>query len=528
VREHIAICEICGGRSRTLQTPYQIIASLGNEPVPYVPDLRDSVQSRLAHSRTTRRIYRMAGALTHGGGLAALIVVGAIALVGFLLIGIISTSAENLSSSTNQLTNVPAAAAQGVLLAETDKLVTVTAANGVQWKVAEVIAVNERNGSVLRSLPSSNGPLHPSTPNQLPVATGTSPNGQSVYEVTSPNAHHQQALVAFNSSHGTVLFATLLTLPGNVALTANDSADTLAVAPDGSVVYVGLGLAQPTSPGGVRVLVYSATNGALVRTLSPDFAASHIPMPPQAGSLPTSAFPYITPYTPDLSGYDVTLGSGGKLVVSADGQWLFDEELLSQNATFEYAIVRRFSTQTGGTAQELAIAGDFHISQLAVTGPGAAQQQLYLVQSGAESTGGAESTLYVLDPGASGPTQIGLINLGGLQTPPGTVFSGTVTLAPTDGTQLYATQNIYADSGAISDQDLWLLDTQSMTEEAQLMDTDAADSVLANPAGSYSGAPFILRSGQVFLAPYSLQGTVVPWLSLSDGHPIIALLAVAQ
>ena len=51
VREHIAVCEICGERSRALQTPYQVIASLGNQPVPYVPDLRDKVRVRLRHTR---------------------------------------------------------------------------------------------------------------------------------------------------------------------------------------------------------------------------------------------------------------------------------------------------------------------------------------------------------------------------------------------------------------------------------------------------------------------------------------------
>src|SRR5215469_8702925 len=96
VREHIAVCEICGGRSRALQTPYDVIASLGNEPVPYVPDLRDSVQSRLSRGRTSRRIYRVIARMGRGGALAALCVIVALVVVGFLLFGIISASAENL------------------------------------------------------------------------------------------------------------------------------------------------------------------------------------------------------------------------------------------------------------------------------------------------------------------------------------------------------------------------------------------------------------------------------------------------
>jgi hypothetical protein len=518
VREHIAICEICGVRSRALQTPYQVIASLGNEPVPYVPDLRDSVQLRLSHGRTPRRVFRVIGGLGRGGGLAAVCVIGALALVGFLLFGIISASAENLSPSSNQLSGVPAAASHGVLLAETDKLVTVTGPGGQQWRVAEVIAVDERNGSVLHSLPSSNGPLHPSEPNQLPVATQTSPDGHTVYEVTAPNAHGQQALVAFDSSSGNVLFVTVLALPGQVGLPAHELADTLAVAPDGSKLYVGLGLAQPAADS-VRVLVFATATGKLDQTLAPTFNAATIPMPPPPGSLPASAFPGSIPYL-NASGFSVTLGGGGRLVVSANGHWLFDEELLSQKGSAQYVVVRRFSSSTGKTTQELAIQGDFQISQLAITNPAAKVPQLYLIK------GGSESIVYVLDPSFRGPTQIGLIDLGGLVAPDGTKFSGTVTLGPTDGTQLYATENISADSGAISSQNLWLLDTTNMSVEAQLLGADAANGVLANPQGGYSGAPFLLRSGEVLLAPDSLQGTVAPWLSLSDGHPIIALLSV--
>jgi hypothetical protein len=110
----------------------------------------------------------------------------------------------------------------------------------------------------------------------------------------------------------------------------------------------------------------------------------------------------------------------------------------------------------------------------------------------------------------------------------GTVFSGTVSLGPTNGTQLYATQNVSADNGSITGQDLWLLDTQAMTVEAHLLDNSAAAGVLPNPANDYSAAPFILRNGEVLLAPDSLQGEIVPWLSLSDGHDIIALLAVSN
>jgi hypothetical protein len=283
-------------------------------------------------------------------------------------------------------------------------------------------------------------------------------------------------------------------------------------------VYVGLGLAQPAS-GGVRVLVYSTPNGMLTGTLSPGFDGNQVPMPPPPGSLPVSVFPNALPHL-DATGKSVTLGAGGKLVISADGQWLFDEELLSQGGSFQYAVVRRFSTGSGVTAAELAISGDFHISQLAMTGTDAQQQQLYLIRSS------PDATVYVLDSSDTGPTETGLIDLGGVEAPSGVVFGGSVTLAPTDGTQLYATQNVSAEGGSLTGKDLWLVDTRGMTVEAYLLDNNAADSVLANPANSYTAAPYLLRNGEVLLTPDSLQGAVVPWLSLSDGHPITALLGV--
>src|SRR5579885_3608596 len=158
VREHIAVCETCGARSKALRTPYQVLASLGNEPVSHVPDLRDSVRARLGR--------RIASTMGRGGVLSALSVIAAVVLVGFLIFGIFSASAQNLAPSSNQFNGVPAAAAHGLLLAETDKLATVTASDGSQWQVAEVIAVNEQNGSVVHSLPSSPGLLHPSHPDQ--------------------------------------------------------------------------------------------------------------------------------------------------------------------------------------------------------------------------------------------------------------------------------------------------------------------------------------------------------------------------
>src|SRR5690349_19463753 len=51
VREHIAVCETCGARSQALRAPYELLSSLGHEPVATVPDLRDTVRKRAGRGR---------------------------------------------------------------------------------------------------------------------------------------------------------------------------------------------------------------------------------------------------------------------------------------------------------------------------------------------------------------------------------------------------------------------------------------------------------------------------------------------
>src|SRR5262245_45560515 len=66
VREHIVVCETCGARSRALQAPYDLLTSLGNEPVHYVPDLRDMVRLRVGSRRFFRSVSEAVGTLRRG------------------------------------------------------------------------------------------------------------------------------------------------------------------------------------------------------------------------------------------------------------------------------------------------------------------------------------------------------------------------------------------------------------------------------------------------------------------------------
>src|SRR5215472_10232755 len=67
VREHIAVCESCGSRSQALHQPYELLASLGSEPVPFVPDLRDTVRTQVRHKWLYWRALRVFGIVGRGG-----------------------------------------------------------------------------------------------------------------------------------------------------------------------------------------------------------------------------------------------------------------------------------------------------------------------------------------------------------------------------------------------------------------------------------------------------------------------------
>src|SRR5579863_10214209 len=55
VREHVAVCDICGARAQSLRAPYELIGSLGSAPAPNVPDLRESVRLKVHSMRFISR-----------------------------------------------------------------------------------------------------------------------------------------------------------------------------------------------------------------------------------------------------------------------------------------------------------------------------------------------------------------------------------------------------------------------------------------------------------------------------------------
>lgn len=515
VQEHMAVCALCGTRAQTLRQPYDLLAKLGGEPVPYVPDLRESVYHLSRSRRALRAITRVTLALGRGGTLALTGISGLLLLVLLVaLVVILPARAQLAGRSTNGLSSVAAAGASGVLYAETEKIVPVIDAQGHQWQSAEVIAVSEHTGGVLRSMPQSSQAIHTGNANELPVAVALANANQEVVQLTAPKSDGTQALIAFDAQTGAVKVIVPIAVPGGAS---TPRADALAVSPDGKYAYVGLDTTKPAHDG-MRVLVVNLTTGKPSKTLAPAFSGT-IPMPPPPGSLPSSAFPSVIPHL-EAGGYSAALGLGGALVISPDGKWLFDSLALTGPKGEHYLVVRRFDAATGKLAQELGLQGDFTMAQMAAS-PDPHSAEVYIAQSS------PNAELNVLSADTAGPILIGQVPLGGPLAPENATFTGTLQILPNaDGTRVFVGQDIQQTNGPAVGHDLWDVDTQGMGLLVHRTDGAAAGVGLLNGAGTTAKNTFILRQGEIDLISADLSKNPVPWLRLSDGHSVVALLGI--
>lgn len=517
VREHIAVCEICGGRSQALRAPYELLSSLGNEPVPYVPDLRDTVRTHVQSYHWVKELARFTARLGRGSTIVVTSVLGLIVLAVVLAGAILYPAFAGVTSrSQNGLTRVPAAAPGGVLYAETNKLISVTDSAGKTWQVAEVIAVNQRDSAVARSMPTANGALQIAKQEQLPPALAA--GGDIIAEVTAPDGAGQQALVAIDASTGEIRSFTALAEAGQQKLASGLRASALVLSPDGAFAYVGLS-ASDASASGVRVLVVDTRSGGIVHQLSPGFMTT-IPTPPPPGGLPPSAFPQSVPYV-YASDQRPTLALGGALAISPDGAWLFDVLSVKDISEKQYAVVRRFDTASGTVAQELGLAARLNLAQLTAN-TNATLPQIFLV------TGTPDAEVYVLDGSTQGPILEAEIPLGGPALPGNARFSGVLSLsAEADGTHLLVTQDGYDPVSAISGHDLWVVDTTGMVISAHRSTSGTAGGILANTVAGPDVKTFVLQDGQINLLDATSLVGAGAWLHLSDGQSVLQLLGTS-
>jgi anti-sigma factor RsiW len=514
VREHLVFCETCSARSRALRSPYELLSSLGSEPVPYVADLRDSVRVRVRSRRAIHELARFTARLGRGGaitltGILGLAVIGVFLAVAFLFPAIAGVTTR----SQNALTHVPAAAPGGILYAETNKLIPVTDPAGKTWQAAEIIAVDQRTGVVLHSLPASGGTLHVAQPDQLPVAIQMA--GKTVVEVTAPGQDGRQALIVFDATTGHIRAITPLTLPDGRALPQKVTGASLAIAPDHTVAYVGLDTPNPRS-GGASVLVVSLANGKITGALTPGYNIS-VPLPPPPGSLPISAFPSTIPYL-DVSAMSVTSGLHGALALSPNGQWLFNVLSLTSPTQQHYALIRRFDATTGSLIQELALPGDFSLARLLISSSND-MPEIYLV------TGSPDAHCYILDASENGPTLVGDVPLGGPISLPGTEFTGSIYLTlSASGDRLYIAQDATSDDGQITGHDVWVVDVRGFALTVHHSASTSVGMVLPNGSTAKGARAFSLRSGVVSLTDSELTGAMTPWLQLNDGKSVVQLI----
>lgn len=514
VREHIAICETCGAHAASLRTPYNLLSALGAAPVPYVPDLRETIRVKTATEARWRIPLRTLGAMSRFGLLALAMGAVLVGLVAFLLRGgLQNIGAFDTSRTTNALTKVLPAAPSGVIFAETNKTLTVGSGIGQSWTVAEVIVADQHTGKVLRSLPKSNTRLSIGSTSSEPVAIVT--DGVTIYELTAPQTLGGQALVAINASTGATRFITPISGVKGKALPSGAQAQSLILSPDGQTLYIGIG-GSDSQLLAVRAVAISATAGKVTMEYGPATVTS-APGPAPASSLPASAFPSQTP-TIDLSHMTFTVAAQGAVVMSPDGQWLFDALVASNAQGPQYLVIRRFSVGTGQTAQALALTGQYHGARLSASRTSGVPQ-LYLV------AGSPGAAVLVMDTTATGPTLLGDIALGGPAVSNGTILDDSLSLSPTvSGGRLYVSEDTNSADGVVTAHERWLVDTQGMSVLASDSEVTPVGSLMANSSTSQSAKVLALVNGQIEINAPDFSGYWTPWLKSSDNGVVIQLI----
>lgn len=515
VREHIATCETCGAHAANLRTPYNLLSALGAAPVPYVPDLRDKVRAQAVKDERWLRPLRALGSMSRFTLLAVALGAVLVGLVAFVLRGgLDSIGAFTSARTVNSVTHTIPAAPTGILLAETNKTLTLGTGFGQTWPVAEVVVADQQTSHVLRSLPASNAPLTTGNASTLPIDIVT--DGHTVYELTSVQTGGRQAVVAITVANGATRFITTVSAPEGKTLPDGAVARSIALSADGQTIYLGLG----SSDGklfSARFLTIAASTGKVTGMLSPSMPAS-APAPAPTGSLPASAFPSQTPKV-DLTHLTFAEAAHGQIAVSPDGKWLFDLTSGVDSHGAQWVVVRRVNASSGLTAQALALPGPFHDEQLAVS-HAAAAPQFYIV------SGSPNAEVFVLDTTAAGPTLQGAIALGGPTVTNGATLSNVLSLSPTaDGQRLYVTEDAASSDGVVTAHERWLVDTQGMGVINTDSELTAVGALLANGSTDSKARVIALVNGEIEVGASDFNAAWVAWMRTSDNSSFIRLVA---
>jgi hypothetical protein len=516
VRAHVATCGACGDRARALAAPYELLGSLGASPVTYVPDLRRRVREKTMRMPLHARLCRGAGTLGRGG-LVTVTVLGAVVLIASLILIADAFRLPSLGDRTaNQLGAVPPAGSSGVLLAQTGSVVGVSDADGHTWYLPQVLGIGESSGHVVRELPSDGGVFRAAAEGQLPVAAELSRDGHTLYLLVA-DGHGRFALAAVNASSGSELYVVPVGAPDAPAAGQDLRPISLALAPDGSQVYIGLAMG-PNGVAGPRVVVARARDGLMVRTITASLPDTVVEPAPSSG-LPgvVSTAP---PVTLTTTGLRPSLAAGGALVVSPDGQYLLDGVLLA-NANGPQAVVcRRISLTTGDTQSALALPGDYRLSALEVS-PDTTRPYLFVTRVG------PDGQTSILNLSALALTQSAQVPLGGPANLAGQTLHGSVTMSVSaDGSRLYISDDYAPESLQLGGHDTWLLDATSGSVIAHRFAFTEAGQTLANWQGGADGKAFVLLGGQIAVMPADLSSPDGPglWFQLGGGDSIVRLI----
>jgi hypothetical protein len=277
VQLHIRECAQCQARAAQLREAYERVASLAEvEHIP-IADVREEVlrasQGRLRAIRLTRGLNLPGRGMLLGLGVlvAALLVVVIVIARPFLESHFLATQ-----RSQNGLVHVPAVG-PGLFYAETVKLIPVSYKN-TQWDLGEIIAVDERTGRVVRSLPaSSSSPFLP----ELGIGAGTnlrpalSADGHTIVEAAiAGDGRSPTAFAVMDALTGQVRYIKQLELPDGAEPQSDPIIHQMWISSDSASVFILTDL----SVGGVRsprLLQFSLATGEQSPNVVPPLDDTH-------------------------------------------------------------------------------------------------------------------------------------------------------------------------------------------------------------------------------------------------------------